>query len=203
MVRILPLLLLTACPRSTPPTAAPAASEAVWTVRAGDHMQPEPLGALMQQNFDVRLLVHGVWTADHVHLVMGARAEDGTQDPCSPTGTIDADVVDGAFEATGVTIPFLTDGIQGRLTHATVRGTLDGTPVITHISGSFDTRPVSVLAGDEPTAACELLDKLVTCRACPEGDSDTCWSLTLSDVVLVPADGQVTPIGMLPADCEP
>jgi hypothetical protein len=175
----------------------------VLDVASGRFVQPPGVGALLQQQLNVDILI-GVIAAGggNIEMVGALGVEDAnppTQDVCVPT--IDFPVADFSenpyFEVGPQTTTLQIQGIAITIDDLFVSGAFaaDGSQISGAVlAGNIDTRPLVPLVDDTPgapeTAVCDLVGALgVNCEACT-GGGDFCLSLLVDSIAAVEVAGE-------------
>ena len=161
---------------------------------SGNFVDPPGVGALLQSQLDVDILI-GVTNAAGADLqLVGAIGEDGANPPAQDlcTESIDFPAADFSenpyFEVGPQTTTLDVQGLSVTIDDLFVSGAFspDGGEVVGAVlAGSIDTRPLAGLVGDDapPEAVCDLAVTFgIACQACTDGSGDFCLSLLVTDI---------------------
>ena len=177
-------------PEAVAPPPAPAAVTRTYHLKATPHVRaPERLDELMDQYFDVQLLLRATYApGGALRLDVASVSEAGdSQDRCAPTTTLDALPLgaDSTFQVEGGALGFVTEGVVTSYVGLAISGGVLGEDALTatSISGVVDTAPMGSLMGaTDPAAVCSLVGKVLPCEPCPDGSGETCWTVRLEEV---------------------
>ncbi|MEQ1564293.1 MAG: hypothetical protein ABMA64_01560 [Myxococcota bacterium] len=191
------VLLVAGCPKGGGVEAPVAAAPVVFEWSPGrSATEPELLGSLMTQFYDLHLLISATRAGDSLTLVVASSPDGAAQDSCAATTTLPPVSVgaDGAFEVTTDAIGFTTGTLPASIRGVTLAGRVsDGGLSLDRVAGLVDTREFLPLLGSAPDdALCSMMPAMGDCVPCADG-APRCWAVAFTGASPTVSTAAVTP----------